>query len=68
MATPEEIPTPPAVTPPAEDAAEPRSQPAQPVLRVTAETAPAPSRSPTQKEPKKVAAGRAGAAARKAKS
>ena len=35
------------------------------MLRVTAETAPSPS--PRQKDPRKVAAGRAGAAARKAK-
>ena len=35
---------------------------------MTAEATPAPSRSPRQKDPKKVAAGRAGAAARKAKS
>ena len=36
-------------------------------LRVTAETTPAPSRSPRQKDEKKAAAGRTGAAARKAK-
>ena len=59
MATPTPVETSP---PPAEDAAEPQ---VQPVLRVTAETT---SRSPRQKDPKKVAAGRAGAAARKAKS
>ena len=62
MATPTPVETSP---PGPEDAAEPRSQPAQPVLRVTAETT---SRSPRQKDPKKVAAGRVGAAARKAKS
>ena len=67
--TPAEPPAPETVAePPAPEAvAEPRSQPAQPVLRVTAETTPAPCRSPRQKDPRKVAAGRAGAAARRAK-
>ena len=48
------------MTPPAES---PTPTPAEPVLRVT----PAPSRSSKQKDEKKAAAGRAGAAARKAK-
>ena len=60
----------PAETPtlPETSAAEPQSQPVQQVTRVTAETAPATSRSPKRhKDPKNVAAGRAGAAARRAK-
>ena len=60
--------TPPAESPtPAASPETPTPTPAERVLRVTAETTPAPSRSPRQKDEKKAAAGRAGDAARKAK-
>ena len=58
MTPPEESPRP---TPAAS------TEPAEPVFRVTAETTPAPSRPSKLKDEKKAAAGRASAAARKAK-